>query len=126
MAQLLCNESFLNFAMKHYDNPQCKTIDEFQEDLNRFKYIKKLINRHANDEDIDYRLLLNHVVILSNVFDKSAFVYMLFNQTPIIYWNVIKTLLLQLNLMPEEIPELGIINTNIAVDQKIAEYLRTI
>jgi hypothetical protein len=60
------------FASKHYDNPQCSDISEFQEDLKRFQYLRKLFGRYRQDGDLKERLILNHLIIIYNVFGPEA------------------------------------------------------
>lgn len=113
-------DNFFAYAQKYYDNPQCKTIEEFNEDMQRFIYIKKLMNRR----DCNPRLILNHIVVLFNVFDRYACAVMLFHKLEEEYWVQIKTYLTYLDLMPEQIPELGIVSSDISLDKRIVENLR--
>ena len=106
---LLTNDTFISYAMKHYDNPSCKTLDEFNEDLNRFKYLKKLLNRYlADDENVNFRLIVNHIVILYNMFDYNACTAMLFFKTEPEHWGVLKPILEYMNYLPEFIPDIGL------------------
>lgn len=115
---LLNNDTFISYAMKHYDNPSCKTLDEFNEDLSRFKYLKKLLNRYlAEDDTVNFRLIVNHIAILYNVFEYNACTTMLFFKTDREHWGVIKPILEYLNYLPEFIPDLGI-NTKMIVDHR--------
>lgn len=74
----LDESNFLLFAAKHYDNPQCFDTLEFYEDLNRFKYIKRLINKYKDTGDLKDRLIINHLTVLFNVFGTQACIRMLF------------------------------------------------
>ena len=65
----LDNNNFLLFAANHYNNPGCTDILEFKEDLNRFKYIKRLFNRYEQSGDLQERLILNHLIVIYNVFE---------------------------------------------------------
>jgi len=69
---ILTESTFLLFASKHYDNPQCSDISEFQEDLKRFQYLRKLFGRYRQDGDLKERLILNHLIIIFNVFGPEA------------------------------------------------------
>jgi|TARA_B110000977_G_scaffold133324_1_gene169811 hypothetical protein len=69
---ILTESTFLLFASKHYDNPQCSDISEFQEDLKRFQYLRKLFGRYRQDGDLKERLILNHLIIIYNVFGPEA------------------------------------------------------
>jgi len=118
----LVNGNILPLALKYYENPQCTTISEFENDFNRFKYVKKLFNR----SDGDVRLILNHIVVLYNVFDRTACTKMLFSYLNSDMWSKLKTILTYLNVMPEKIAELSIISSNIPLDSRIVDELRKI
>ena len=68
MFEKITNDNVLLFALKHYDNPQCEGEKEFYDDLKRFKYIKRLLKKYKVDGVVKERLLLNHIIILNNVF----------------------------------------------------------
>ena len=68
----LNEENFVLFASRNYNNPQCTSIDEFNDDLLRFKYLKRLFKRYIKDGDLQERLILNHLVVLYNVFGITA------------------------------------------------------
>ena len=68
MVKPLNNDNYLLFAMKHYENPQCESIDEFHDDLNRTKYLKRLFKKYENNKILKERLILNHIIIFNNVF----------------------------------------------------------
>ena len=72
MFEQITNENVMMFALKHYDNPQCEGEKEFQDDMKRFKYIKRLLKKYKVDGVIKERLLLNHIIILNNVFGPDA------------------------------------------------------
>jgi hypothetical protein len=78
MIEKLDETNFLLFAAKHYDNPQCFDTIEFYEDLNRFKYIKRLLNKFKETGDLKDRLIFNHLTVLFNVFGTQACCRMLF------------------------------------------------
>lgn len=122
--------NFLLYAAKHYDNPQCYDTVEFYDDLKRIKYIKRLLNRYIEEGDLKERLILNHIIILSNVFGPQATVKMLFLKCKGMEQQL-KSFLYFLNLLPETIQNIGIenrtINTKeIDLDEKILEELRKI
>lgn len=122
---LLNNDTFISYAMKHYDNPSCRTLDEFNDDLNRFKYLKKLLNRYlANDDTVNFRLIVNHIAILYNVFEYNACTAMLFFKTDREQWVVIKPILEYLSYLPEFIPDLGINTQMIDSHQKTVDELK--
>ena len=123
---MLTDSDFLNYAMRHYDNPSCRTLNEFNNDLNRFKYLKKLFQRYTDRGEENFLLMLNHIMIMFNVFERDACVMMLFFKVDRIHWSLLKTFLVGLSFMPESIPELGIVNTDIPINENIAKFMRGI
>jgi hypothetical protein len=120
------NESnFLVFAMHHYDNPQCHSLQEFEEDLKKFLYLKKLISRYKNNGELRERLILNHIIVLYNIFGESA-TQMLFYKIDESCWDSLITFLVYLDRMPETIPELNIVLSDIVLDETIISTLRKI
>lgn len=69
---ILCENTFLLYAAKHYDNPHCHDEIEFEEDMKRFQYLRKLFQRYKQTGELKERLILNHLIILYNVFGLSA------------------------------------------------------
>lgn len=98
----LNENTFLLYAMKAYDKPNA-IISEFEEDLKRIKYIKRLIRRYRVTGELKERLILNHIIILSNVFGVEATVKMLFYKLDDADYSILKTFLLFLNYMPRYI-----------------------
>jgi hypothetical protein len=98
----LNENTFLLYAMKAYDKPNA-IISEFEEDLKRIKYIKRLIRRYRVTGELKERLILNHIIILSNVFGVEATVRMLFYKLDDADYSILKTFLLFLNYMPRYI-----------------------
>lgn len=123
MFEKLNESNFLTFAMKQYDNPQCHSLGEFEEDLKKFLYLKKLITRYKKDNDLKERLILNHIIVLYNVFGPDT-TRMLFYKIEKDSWDVLVTFLLYLGRMPETIPEFGIILSDIRLDEKVIAVLR--
>lgn len=119
--------NFLLFAARCYDNPQCYETYEFQEDLNRFKYVKRLFRRYNEQGELKERLILNHIVIINNVFGINAPRMMFMKMRG--YESQLKTFLVYLNLMPESIEKIGIdcrtiLNKDIEVDKNILDRLK--
>jgi hypothetical protein len=117
------------FAVKNYDNPSCKGMDEFYDDLKRFKYIKRLLRKHNVGKDLRERLILNHIIVLGNLFGVEATTKMLFFKLERKFWSQIKTFLVFLNYMPLKVivsPGVEIIDNDIPLDEKILETLRKI
>lgn len=125
MDNIITEENFLLHAMHHYDNPQCTSLVEFEEDLKRFLYLKKLFFRYKTNNDLKERLILNHIIVLYNVFGDNT-TYMLFTKIDKDCWDSLTTFLVYLQRMPETIPELGIKLYNIQLDETIIEVLRKI
>lgn len=96
----LNQDNFLLFAIKNYQNPQAVTKDDFNKDLNHFKYIKRLLKRYKKTGEIKSHLLINHFLILYNVFGEAT-TPMLFCKLDSEYWPQIKTFLVFLNRLPE-------------------------
>ena len=72
MFEKITNENVMLFALKHYDNPQCEGEKEFHDDMKRFKYIKRLLKKYTDHGVLKERLLLNHIIVLNNVFGPEA------------------------------------------------------
>jgi len=101
----LNEQNFLSYAMKMYDNPHCSSVEEFDEDLNRVKYIKRLLNKYEEKQILRGRLLLNHIIILSNVFGLVPMNRILFYKIERELHSHLKSVLFYLNLLSENIPE---------------------
>jgi hypothetical protein len=129
MFDKLTDSNFVMYAMKHYDNPQCCSIDEFNEDLNRIKYIKKLITRYIETGDLKERLILNHLIILNNVFGATALVRMLFLKMDK-HLMYIKPFLILLSILPDQVVGIkndSIIQTDtVPMDKHIISVLRNL
>ena len=121
----LTEDNFLQYAMRHYDNIQCVSIEEFNDDLKRFLYLKKLFNRYKNELDLKESLILNHLIILYNLFGESA-TNMLFYKIDKEYWESLTTFLVFLGRMPEEVPQFGVKLSNIELDEYVINVLRNI
>ena len=94
------NESnYMLFAIKFYDNPQAVTKDDFESDLKRIRYIKRLLKRYKNTGELKTHLLLNHFIILYNIFGEAA-TPMLFFKIEEDLWSVMKTFIIFLNRLP--------------------------
>ena len=119
----LNDDNIVYFAMKNYNNPSCTGVDEFQEDFNRLKYVKRLLNRYDATGNLRDRLLLNHIIILYNVFGISAATRLLFNRVDEKHYPILKTFLVYLNYCPESKID-GVDLTQLPLDTKIADILR--
>lgn len=111
--------------MHHYDNPQCHSLAEFEEDLKKFLYLKKLLSRYKNNGELRERLILNHIIVLYNIFGDAA-TRMLFHKIEENCWDVLVTFLVYLDRMPETVPEFGIKLSDITLDENVIAVLRKI
>ena len=125
MNEKLNEANFLIYAMHYYDNTQCYSLAEFEDDLKKFLYLKKLISRYKNNGDLKERLILNHIIFLYNLFGEAT-TKMLFYKVDEECWDVLVTFLVYLNLMPETIPDYGITLSEIVLDERVISILRKI
>lgn len=102
----LNEDNFLLFAIKNYENPQAVTKEDFERDLNHFKYIKRLLKRYKREGELKTHLLLNHFIILYNIFGEAA-TPMLFFKIEKELWSSLKSFIIFLNRLPEY-PKSGI------------------
>lgn len=122
----LSEKTFTLYAAKYYDNPHCFDEAEFEEDLKRFQYLKRLFNKYKESGEIKERLVLNHLIILFNVFPPPACTNMLFLKLSG-YYEILKPFLIFLNQMPERVVvDTEIIHSSsISLDLNIVKLLRT-
>ena len=122
----LTESTFLLYAMKHYDNPQCTELSEFEEDIKRFQYLRKLFSRYRQDNELKERLILNHLIVIFNVFGPEA-TNMLFMRLHE-YHEFLKPFVEYLNFMPQIIMyEDTIINSDsITADEFVINRLKEI
>lgn len=125
MVEKLTEENFLLFAMRNYDNPQCMSLEEFEEDLKRFMYLRKLFQRYKQNDDLKERLIINHIIVLHNLFGVVT-TEMLFFKIDKEFWDILVTFLVYLERMPNEVPEFNLHLSNIRLDEKIIAVLREI
>tara|TARA_A100001391_G_scaffold168225_1_gene128747 strand:- start:1437 stop:1805 length:369 start_codon:yes stop_codon:yes gene_type:complete len=116
----LTEENLFLYAAKHYYNPKFSDIEEFYEDLKRFKYIKRLVNRYLDYDELGERLILNHLIVIFNSFGVEASLNMLELKLDDKHWPVIKPFLIFLKYI-ENNQYLGIV-----MDQEVIERLRKI
>ena len=124
----LTEDNFMIFAAKHYMNPHCRGIDDFNDDLTHFKYLKRLFNRFQKDGVLKTNLIVSHIIVLYNVFEAQAMTRMLFHKIEEDQWSLLKPFLIMMNHLPEQIIEGSkIINTvDISLNKEIVEELRLI
>ena len=98
--KILTPETIDIFALRHYDN-RGASKEEFEDDLKRFKYLKRLFRKYDTSGELKLRLIINHIIILSNVFGVDATTTLLFFKTEVEHWSLLKTFLVYLHFMPE-------------------------
>jgi hypothetical protein len=108
------------YAAKHYKNPKFADIDEFYEDLKRFKYIKRLLNRYLETDDLAERLLLNHFIVIFNMFGIEAALDILELKLEDRHWPIVKPFLIFLNYIKNDQ------YTGITMDPNVVDILRKI
>lgn len=99
----LNKDNFLLFAIRYYNNPSTLTEDEFKEELNRFKYVKRWLKKYHDSGNINSHLLLNHLIVIFNCWDDAA-IPLLFYKIDQNCWSYLKSFLVYLNRVPEYPP----------------------
>ena len=101
MYEKLTKDNIMMYAIQHYHNPSCEGMSEFNDDMKRFKYIKRLLRKYHETYVLKERLLLNHIIVLNNLFGPDACVTLLLFKIQPDYWKALKSFLLFLNLLRE-------------------------
>lgn len=115
MFKQITKDNWLLFAQQHYDNPTLEKDKEFYEDLKRFKYLKRLFRKYIFTGEFNVRLVVNHIIVLQNVFGVEAAVTLLLHKLDVKFWPSLKSVLDYLNyLYPHE---LKMVETDIKVEQ---------
>ena len=118
MFKEITKDNWLLFAQHHYDNPTLQKEQEFYDDIKRFKYLKRLFRKYKATKNIKIRLVLNHVIVLANVFGVEAACILLLYKVEKIYWSYLKSVLVYLDyLYPHEL-------NDIKTDKKIDDILK--
>lgn len=123
----LTEKNYIMYAIKNYANPQCVDIADFYEDLKRIGYIRRLLVKYKKTNKLRERLILNHLIILYNVFSIQEITNILFFKIEREYWSALKTFLVYLNFMPEKLSFLEnciVLTTDISLDDCIVSKLR--
>ena len=102
MYETINSDNVLMYAIRHYNNPQCEGEKEFEDDLKRFKYIKRLLRKYYDTGILKERLLLNHLIVLTNVFGTTALTTLLLHKIQKEYWSTLKSFLIYLNTISED------------------------
>jgi hypothetical protein len=130
MYERLDDSNFILYAARHYDNPHCFDDEEFFDDLKRFKYLKKLFKKYRDSGVLRERLILNHVIVIYNLFGPEPATRMLFSKMDG-YYPELKACLLFLNYMPPKVYNVGpenstVSSADVVVDGRMLESLRSI
>ena len=118
----LNEKNYLMFAIKHYDNPQSVTVDDFMEDMKKFKYLKRLLKRYLKTGVLRVNLILNHLIILFNVFGEGTIPLLMYKLGDE-YYSIIKTFLVYINRIPDV--STGILG-NINIDNDVLDLLNAL
>ena len=102
MFEKITSDNVMMFAIKYYDNPQCEGEKEFYDDMKKFKYIKRLLRKYDDSGVLKESLLLNHIIVLNNLFGPEACVTLLLFKVQKEYWDTLKSFLLYLNIIRED------------------------
>lgn len=116
----LTKENLVVYAAKHYYNPKCIDSEEFFEDLKKFKYVKRLLNRYRQSGELSERLIINHLIVIFNVFGYDAGLNILELKIELEYWEILKPFLIFLKAIKNTE------YTNIEMDKFVVERLREI
>ena len=120
MFEKITPDNVMMYAMKHYNNPQGDNEKEFLDDMKRFKYIKRLLRKYQDNGPLKERLILNHIIVLTNVFGNEAAATLLLFKIEREYWSVLKTFLQYLNILKEEeLPNVKINKTLLSSLEKL-------
>ena len=113
------DDAFQEYAMQNYKNPSCSGREEFEEDINRIKYIKRLFGRYFSTGELKERLILNHIIIFYNVFEMEAATKMLFFRMEDKFKPLVKTFLVYLSYLPDDEAYV-----RVPMDTKVIQILR--
>jgi len=128
MFEDLNEDNFILYAMKAYNSPHC-ILSEFESDLKRTKYLKRLFRRYKITKTLKERLILNHLILLYNVFGAEPATRILFFKIDETDYDVLKTFLIYLNYMPERVKGIrgnDYMSSDILIDMNVADILRRI
>lgn len=128
MFEDLNDDNFIMYAMKAYNSPHC-ILSEFESDLKRTKYLKRLFRRYKITKTLKERLILNHLILLYNVFGAEPATRILFFKIDETDYDVLKTFLIYLNYMPERVKSIrgkDYMSSDILIDMNVADILRRI
>jgi hypothetical protein len=122
----LTEDNFEYFAIRHYDDPNCQGLQEFREDMQRFKYLNRLLNKYEECGEMRTNLVLNHIVVLYNIFNEAA-TNMLFYRVAEKHWPILVPFLIYINRLPSDIylsSKRSIKDSDIPIDMQVVKILR--
>jgi len=112
MFDKITKKNWLFYAIKNYNVPNLDSEQEFYEDVKRFKYLKRLFRKYNTTGELKTRLVLNHIIVLTNVFGNEAAATLLLFKIERKYWSILKTFLQYLNIiLPDELPNIKVNKT---------------
>ena len=115
------------YCMKFYDNPQCIGTEDYRDDMKRFKYLKRLLNHYLTTHELKQRLILNHLIMIYNLFENEAATRILFYKIDEKNWHVLKPFIIYLKRMPKVVRSIrgtNIRDSDITLDQHVVKQLR--
>ena len=118
--ETLDDDNFILYAARNYYSPRCIDAEEFFDDLNRFKYVKRLVNRYNRGQELGVNLVLNHITVITNVFGIEAGLKMLEYKIGLQDWSIVKPFLVYLRAIKEDE------YTDISMDEFVVDQLRNI
>jgi hypothetical protein len=122
----LTEDNFEYFAIRHYDDPNCQGLHEFKEDMQRFKYLNRLLNKYEECGEMRTNLVLNHLVVLYNLFNDAA-TNLLFYRVAEKHWPILVPFLIYINRLPSDIhlsATRSIHDSDIQIDMNVVTILR--
>ena len=125
----LNEKNYVHYAMKYYMNNQCTSIEEFNEDLNKIKYVKRLFNRFLETGELRTNLIMNHLIVIYNVFETEAATRMLFFKVEKRFHSILKPFLLFMERLPKVVKGIDgkdVVVNDIPLNEMTVKELRKI
>ena len=125
----LNEKNYVHFAMKYYMNNQCTSVEEFNEDLNKIKYVKRLFNRFLETGELRTNLIMNHLIVIYNVFETEAATRMLFFKVEKRFYSILKPFLLFMERLPKVVKGIDgkdVVVNDIPLNEMTVKELRKI
>jgi len=121
----MTNNDFMTMATQFYDNIQCSSVIEFNEDMKRFNHVKKHFKRCDSGKDFKTRLIVNHLITIMNLWGIASF-EMLFFKTEKEHWGLLASVLEGMGVMPDELPSLGVKKSELTMNCEIMDQVRSL